>query len=119
MTKPIRTSPTMFFMVALSAIALFVTSVAAQTGSTSIRGNVTDSTGAVVAGATVRLINEEKGFSRTTTTNSDGAYNFVGIPSDKYRVEIEANGFKKVVRTDVSALVDKSTEANAVLEVGN
>lgn len=97
----------------------FVENAAGQTGQSSVAGTVTDSQGRVVAGATVRLINQEKGFSRTIVTTNDGTFNFPGIPPNTYSIEVEASGFKKFVQTNVTALVDKTTEVKAVLEVGD
>jgi hypothetical protein len=117
----LRITRSLIWSLTLSAFALmafFVSSVSAQQGS-SVRGTVTDGTGAVVAGATVKLISDEKGFSRTVTTNSDGGYSFESVPPDKYRIEIEAPNFKKLVISNIAALVDKPTEANATLEAGN
>src|SRR5437868_2669893 len=102
------------------ALAAFLSiTAAAQTGSTTVSGTITDSKGAIVAGATVRLVNAEKGYTRTAVTNPSGSYSFTGIQPDTYRVEVESKGFKKTVLSGVVALVDKPTEANAVLEVGN
>lgn len=101
------------------ALLFLATGIFAQTGSSSVGGSITDSTGAVVAGATVKLINEEKGFSRSTTTNSGGAFSFASVPPDTYRVEVEASGFKKLVISNVTALVDKSTVTNGSLDAGN
>lgn len=105
-------------LLTLAFAAIFVSSVVAQQGGTTVRGTVADATGAVVANATVKLVNDEKGFSRTTTSNTDGGYSFTNVPPDKYRIEFEAANFKKLVITNVAALVDKSTEANASLEPG-
>ncbi|HEX3102638.1 MAG TPA: TonB-dependent receptor, partial [Pyrinomonadaceae bacterium] len=91
----------------------------AQVGTTTVRGAVTDGQGAVIAGATVRLINDDKGFTKTTVTSSNGTYSFNAVPIGTYKVEVEAKGFKKQIRSGVDALVDKPTDANAVLEVGN
>lgn len=99
--------------------ALLSASVMAQTGSTTVRGTVTDTKGAILPGATVRLVSEEKGFSRTVVTNDTGSYTFTSVPPDTYRVEIEAKGFKKHLISNVIALVDKPTDANAALEVGS
>ena len=96
----------------------FANSLAAQTGSSTIAGTVTDQQGAVVAGATVKLINDERGFSRTAVTTGSGSYSFSSVPPDTYRIEVEANGFKKTVQSNVALLVDKSTSVNIALEVG-
>lgn len=104
---------------ALIIAVVSITTTLAQAGSANVTGTVTDAQGAVVAGATVRLINEGKGFSRTVTTNASGQYTFSSVPADTYAVEVEATGFKKVLRSNVVALVDRTTEANATLELGN
>ena len=78
----------------------------AQTGTSSIRGTVSDAQGQVIAGATVTIKNEAKNFTRTTTTQSDGAYIFTALPPNVYVLEIEAQGFKKSLSTDVKTLVD-------------
>lgn len=91
----------------------------AQSGTSTVRGTVADAQGNVVAGATVTLINDEKNFSRTQTTNDQGGYTFSSIPPDVYRVEAEAVSFKKTVVSDVRALVDTPTDVDVALEVGN
>ncbi len=106
-------------MTLLLVSTIFVSSGQAQSSSSTVRGSVTDAQGAAVPGATVRLVNESRGFSRTTATSSSGTYSFPSVPPGTYRVEFEAKGFKKTIRSDVDALVDKSSDANAVLEIGN
>lgn len=98
---------------------LFYSSALAQTGTSTVRGTVTDQQGRVIAGATVTLIDTEKNFTRTQVTSGEGTYSFTAVPPGTYRVEAEASGFKKGIVTDVQALVDKPTDANVKLEVGN
>lgn len=97
---------------------LFFINVSGQSGTSSVSGTVTDQQGWSVAGAGVRLVNDEKGFSRRSTTTFAGIYIFASIPPGTYRLEAEAAGFKKYIRKNVSALIDKSTEINFALEVG-
>jgi len=93
--------------------------VFAQSGTSTVRGTVADAQGNVVAGATVTLLNDEKNFSRTQTTNDQGGYTFSSVPPDVYRVEAEAASFKKTAVSDVRALVDTPTDVDIALEVGN
>lgn len=102
-----------------AVIALVAVCAIAQTGSTSVSGTVADQQGAVVAGATVRLVNEEKGFRRTVVTGGNGSFSFTSVPPDTYKIEVEASGFKKLIQSNVIALVDKPAVANLGLEVGN
>jgi hypothetical protein len=106
------------FLIMMLFSVFFANSVNAQSGTTTINGTVTDSQGKIVPGASVRLSNKEKGFARTITTTSDGTFNFPLIQPANYVLEIEANGFKKIVQ-EVKALVDTPTNVSAILEAGN
>jgi hypothetical protein len=93
--------------------------VFAQTGASAVRGIVTDQQDRPVAGATVTLTNTERNFTRTQTTNEEGAYLFNAVPPGAYRVEAEATGFKKASITDIRALVETRVDIDVKLEVGN
>lgn len=108
-----------FLLGAFAFVIFAVNAAVAQTGTSSISGTVTDSQGNVAVGATVTLSNPAKNFTRTQTTNSEGNYAFSSIPPDTYKLEVNANGFKKFVLANVQALVAKPTEANVQLEIGN
>jgi hypothetical protein len=70
----------------------------AQTGNSgSIAGSVTDSTGAVLPGATVTIVNPVSGYSRTTTTDSAGNYQFPNVPFNPYHLTVVAAGFSSFV----------------------
>src|SRR6476469_9033356 len=86
-----------------------------QSGTTGISGIVSDSAGAAVPGATITLVDPATGFSRATTTNSDGKYNFPGLQPATYRLEVTAANFKKLVNSNVKALVDTPIVINPVL----
>jgi hypothetical protein len=64
-------------------------------GNGHLGGQVTDPTGAVVAGASVVLKNETGGAVAQTTTDSNGQYSFDGIAAGNYRAEFDSPGFKK------------------------
>jgi hypothetical protein len=98
---------------------LFLTGrAAAQTGTATIRGEISDAQGRVVAGATVTLKNPSVGFSRAQTTGAAGGYSFELISPGEYTLEVEAKGFKKVVR-NVTALVGSVETADLRLEIGS
>ena len=73
----------------------------AQKISATIRGTVTDPTGAVIPGAKVTVKNEDTGLSRSANTTSAGIYSFAELPVGSYRVEVEFAGFKSEVRSRV------------------
>jgi hypothetical protein len=93
--------------------------VPAQSGKSSLRGSVLDPNGQVVTGATVTLTSIETSSARTQQTNDRGAFVFDLITPGLYRVEVEAQGFKKAQINDVSALVDRATSLDIQLELGN
>ncbi len=87
------------FLFAMGGLFLFVlifgtTTVKPQASSSlaELRGQVTDSTGAVIPNATVTLRDTERGTTRTAVTNEDGEYIFLGIPPTEYELKIEAAG---------------------------
>ncbi len=102
-------------------IILFVSStcVWGQFGASTIRGTITDPSGAVVAGATVTITNLQTNLSRSQTTSSTGTYSFELIPPGEYKVQIEAKGFRKGVVPRVQALVGSVTELPQTLQVGD
>ena len=59
-----------------------------------ISGVVTDSTGAVVSGATIKVTNIDTGVTSVWKTNGAGVYNATSLNPGAYRVEAEAGGFK-------------------------
>ena len=98
------------FAVFLLAVFFSVTasSLFAQTAGNSgtILGTVTDSTGAVIPGASVSILNPVSGLSRTAKTDSQGQYQFTNVPLNPYHMVISATGFaSKMVDADVRSTV--------------
>src|SRR5579864_2192859 len=89
-----------------------------QTGTSTIRGTVTDPGGRVVSGATVTLTNVGTNAARTTKSSDAGVYVFDFITPATYSVAVEIKGFKRKVLENVVAVIGKPTEANVALEVG-
>lgn len=105
------------FFASLLSLVLTV-GAAAQAGTTSISGTISDQNGAAVPGAAVKLTNPATGFTRTVTTNNEGAYAFASILPGTYTIEVEAPKFKKTIKKDVRAVVDSSIAVNIALEPG-
>jgi len=104
---------------ALLVLLAFSSVAFAQQGTSTLRGNVQDQQGNVVAGAVVTLTNVGTNSTRSATTSENGAFTFESVPVGDYKVEFEAKGFKKGVVTDVHALVGKATTVDAQLEIGD
>ena len=75
-----------------SILALFALSASAQYNS-GIRGIVSDSSGALVSGATVVVKNNATGISRTMTTSESGSFDFQRLSPGDYTVTVDATGF--------------------------
>src|ERR1700751_3509908 len=85
----------------------------------SIAGTVTDSTGAVVQGATVTATNQATNAARSADTNSSGAYSITNLAPGVYSVAMEKAGFK-AIRFDATALsVAQALVLNAQFTVGS
>lgn len=102
----------------LMILLLSGTFVWGQLGTSTIRGTITDSSGAALPGATVTITNLQTNLSRTLTTGSAGGYSFESIPPGEYKVEIEAKGFRKSVVNRVQAQVGSIAEVAQSLKVG-
>jgi len=89
-----------------------------QTFRGTILGTVTDTSGAVVAGAKVTARNASTGLVRDTVTGSDGSYAIPQLPIGAYTVTIEKSGFQTSVTTDVALEVAVERRVDAVLKAG-
>ncbi len=103
-----------------SVFALFALSfaVSAQTPTAEITGAVSDSTNAVVSGATVTITNLGTNLQRVLKTNTSGIYGAPGLPPGVYSVRISMPGFKTEVRTSLEVQVDQVARLNFTLQVG-
>src|SRR5258707_1007097 len=103
----------------LCLFALYPTSLHAQAASsTSISGVVSDSSGAIVAGAAVKLTEKTTNASRTTNTNDAGRYFFANVPSGEYEVTASKAGFR-ITKTLVTATVGLPLTVDLKLELGS
>jgi len=95
----------------VSVVVLVLLATATLVGQTfrgTILGSVTDPSGAVVAGATVKIHNLATGLERTTTTSADGSYAVPELPIGTYSVTVTLTGFQTAVTNNVE--VDVATE---------
>ena len=90
----------------------------AQIDSGSIVGDVTDTQGGALPGATVVATQEGTGFSFTTTTNAKGQYSFRNLRIGSYVITAELSGFKKTVRSAVQLKIQETIKADFTLGVG-
>jgi outer membrane receptor protein involved in Fe transport len=82
-----------------------------------VSGTLTDSSAAVIQGAKIILLDEQKGYQFRTTSDTEGRYRFISIPPGLYSVSAEAQGFQKTVRTQIKLNVSENATANLTLKV--
>ncbi len=85
----------------------------------SITGTITDSTGAVVPGASVSLLNTDQGLTLQTKTNSGGGYTFSPVRIGHYTVTATAQGFAKTTRTNLTVNVAQVLLVNIEMKLGS
>src|SRR6476469_7876537 len=102
----------------LCSIAFMPARAHAQAVSGTILGTVTDSTGSVVPGATVTILNTGTGLTRNVTTDASGEFTAPQIPTGKYSVTAELSGFKKVTMDNIDVGVDQRVRVDVKLEIG-
>jgi hypothetical protein len=87
-------------------------------GNGNLSGVVTDPSGAIVAGAIVRLVGPDGAVVAQTTTDSNGQYSFSSQSPGNYRVEMEQRGFQKTVVSNLN-LTPGANQINGQLQVGS
>ena len=84
----------------------------------SLRGTVTDPNGAAVPGATVTLINDNTKAERVTNSGEGGEYQFEQLQPGTYRLRVERNGFRTVLREEIQLLVATASTLEVQLSIG-
>ena len=90
-----------------------------QTERATIRGTITDTSGAVVSDASVVVTNQASGETRETVSSSAGVYQVPLLSPGVYTITAEVEGFKKLVRENVRLAVAQILGLDLTLEVGN
>jgi len=103
----------------ISSLLLFSPAVlSAQVVTGTISGRLTDTTGAVISGATVQIENTETGFSRSVPTDASGRYEVRNLPLGSYTVTAQQTGFQTEVRQGITLTVGSQIVVNLELHVG-
>ena len=108
--------PILSIVVALG-VAICCPSAEAQSGAGSIQGTVTDSTGAVIPGASIHVVKQGTNAKSDTKTNNVGFYQVPGLFTGIYTVTISAPNMKTEVQT-IELLVDQHAVINPVMTPG-
>jgi hypothetical protein len=104
----------------LALFALIVLSAPARGQSQAttgvIEGIVYDQNGAVIADANVRIKQKETGLERTSKTNEDGRFRALLLPLGTYTIEVEKQGFGRLVREDIELSVGQTLNLPLTLQ---
>ena len=105
--------------VTLLLVLSFALSLAGQTITASITGNVNDPSGAVIPGGAVTATNAETNVRTNTTVNSEGIYTFPFLRVGNYTVTVETKGFKKSVIGPFKVEANQIARIDVKLEIGD
>ena len=100
------------------AIGLTAAHASAQILYGSVVGAVRDSSGAVMPGATVTIVNKETNLTREATTNADGAYSLINVQPGPYDIKVTLAGFRDVARYNVPVSIGQIVRVDVAMEVG-
>src|SRR5947209_1467207 len=104
----------------MPAIAMLLTAFClhAQDYRGRITGKILDPAGAVIPGASIKVINVATNAESLTKSDEHGSYASLYLTPSTYMVTVEAPGFKKLVRQGIEVRVGDSLELDLTLEVG-
>lgn len=103
----------------LLTVMVFAVPGVSQTASTArISGIVTDANGAVLSGASIKLIDKAAGREKNETTDKEGRYIFAAVEPGTYELTISATGFRTYVISGLKAEITKVTNLDVTLQVG-
>src|SRR5216683_4026187 len=104
---------------ALLLVCLLLATAAFAQTTASIKGAVTDSTGAAIVGAQVTVKSTATGIERTTQSNAAGDYEVPALPPGIYSVEVRKQGFEVQKAKDLPLEVSKNSVQNFNLKVAS
>jgi hypothetical protein len=102
---------------AILLLLILAVPAAAQYGA-SLQGAVTDTTGAVVPGATITLTDKETNHTVSQTSGGSGLFTFNQLAPSKYTITVSRDGFKKKVLDNVAIIAEQANSITVQLQVG-
>src|SRR5215207_3522133 len=99
--------------------ALFTPVLRAQSTNASLTGRIADPAKALIVGASVAAVRAGTNARYETTTNASGEYYLSNLPPGDYRIEIERQGFKKIIKPDMTLHVQDALELDFEMTLGS
>ena len=112
--------PHRFFLHTILSVLVFLAAVpvGAQLLYGGLVGSVVDAQGAVIPGATVKIVNTDTNLTRETVTDAQGAFTFANVGAGPYDVKVTLTGFREAVRSRVPVTVGQISRVEMTLQVG-
>src|ERR1700751_1820938 len=105
-----------FRVVAVCTMAVITAALCqAQSASGNVTGTIYDPSGATVAGATVKITNEETGVTASTESTSAGQYRVPDLRVGTYTIQVSASGFASAELGKVTVILNQTVTANVTL----
>jgi hypothetical protein len=86
--------------------------------SANIVGTVRDTSGAIVPGAQVSVLNTQTGYTQARQSDADGTYKLPLLPVGQYQLTVEKQGFQKYVQTGIALAVNDNANIDVTMTVG-
>lgn len=113
----LRKFPSIAAVILAGLISISVT-LLGQSSNASIRGVVTDSSGATIAGADLTLEATDSAKVSKANSGADGLFSFPNLPGGSYQLKVSAKGFKDFVQTGIVLHLNDSVSLPVSLQVG-
>ena len=114
--------PSRLIVCPIIGCCLFVLATVPAAGQTlygGVVGSVVDAQGAVVPGATVKIINTDTNLTREGVTDAQGGFTFSNVLPGPYDVRVALTGFREAVRSRVPVNAGQISRVDLTLQVGN
>ena len=107
------------FALFFAILTLFCSGIAqAQTGTTSVRGTITDKSGGAIVGAKVTATNLGTLISNEAVSDKDGFFQILALPIGEYKITVEHSGFRTEVFDREALQINQSLRLDVKLEIG-
>lgn len=118
-SKPGSYRQSSFFTSLVVFILLAATPALAQSFKATLVGEVRDTSGSVIPGVTITIVEKETRRTQSVVTSKDGSFSLKNLPPGRYELRIEATNFRKVVQADLMLETDNTRRINITLPVGD
>jgi hypothetical protein len=114
----VRPQSVLGLLFCICVVVFSTASLRAQSFTGSVSGTVRDESGGIIPQATVTLVNESTNQQRSQTTTDVGTFTYPAVLPGTYRLEVEAAGFKKYLRSGIVVEVQEHVVMDPELQVG-